>query len=120
MFPRNKMSETLPALMEKFRDAPRIHGFMRAQLCAGARFSMMMIHICYPKLDMSQIVAKCLAKMSKRKRDVGKIDDAVTPVAKDMMDELLRMDAEFFVKGSYAKHSTRAERVNIDDILGIN
>ncbi|KAK1618979.1 hypothetical protein QYE76_024496 [Lolium multiflorum] len=120
MFPRNKMPETLPALMEKFRDAPRIHGFVRAQLSAGARFAMMMIQICYPKLDMSQIVAKCLSKMSKRKRDVGKIDDVVTPVAEDMMDELLRMDAEFFVKGSYAEHSTRAERINIDDILGIN
>ncbi|KAK1697676.1 hypothetical protein QYE76_014373 [Lolium multiflorum] len=71
-------------------------------------------------VNMSKIVAKCLSKMSERKRDVGKIDDVVTPVAEDMMDELLRMDAEFFVKGSYAEHSTRAERVNIDDILGIN
>ncbi|KAK1629581.1 hypothetical protein QYE76_003896 [Lolium multiflorum] len=121
MFPRNKMPETLPALMEKFRDAPRIHGFVRAQLTAGARFAMMMIQICYPKLDMSRIVAKCLAKMAKRKRNVGKIDDIVTPVAEEMMDELLRMDAEFFVKGSYAEHSTRAtnnEQLTIDDILG--
>ena len=123
MFPRNKMPETLPALMEKFRDAPRIHGFVRAQLSAAARFAMMMIKICYPKFDMSQIVTKCLAKMAKRKRNVGKIDDIVTPVAEDMMDELLRMDAEFFVKGSYAEHSTRTannERRTIDDILGSN
>ncbi|KAK1663187.1 hypothetical protein QYE76_051346 [Lolium multiflorum] len=121
MFPRNKMPETLPDLMEKFRDAPRIHGFVRAQLSAGAGFAMMMIKICYPKFDMSQIVTKCLAKMAKRKRNVGKIDDIVTPVAEDMMDELLRMDAEFFVKGSYAEHSTRPannERMTIDDILG--
>ncbi|KAK1680777.1 hypothetical protein QYE76_041625 [Lolium multiflorum] len=121
MFPRNKMPEILPDLMEKFRDAPRIHGFVRAQLSAGARFAMMMIKICYPKFDMSQIVTKCLAKMAKRKRNVGKIDDLVTPVAEDMMDELLRMDAEFFVKGSYAEHSTRPtnnERMTIDDILG--
>ncbi|KAK1606787.1 hypothetical protein QYE76_030460 [Lolium multiflorum] len=64
---------------------------------------------------------ECLAKMAKRKRNVGKIDDIVTPVAEEMMDELLRMDAEFFVKGSYAEHSTRAtnnERLTIDDILG--
>ncbi|KAK1608693.1 hypothetical protein QYE76_032366 [Lolium multiflorum] len=108
MFPRNKMSETLPALMEKFRDAPRIHGFVRAQLAAGARFAMIMIKICYPKLDVGQIVPKCLAKMAKRRRNFGKYDDIVTPVAEDMMDELLRMDAEFFVKGSYAEHSTRA------------
>ncbi|KAK1660291.1 hypothetical protein QYE76_048450 [Lolium multiflorum] len=108
MFPRNKMPETLPALMDKFRDAPRIHGFVRAQLAAGARFAMIMIKICYPKLDVGQIVPKCLEKMSKRKRNFGKYDDIVTPVAEDMMDELLRMDSEFFVKGSYAEHSTRA------------
>ncbi|KAK1649606.1 hypothetical protein QYE76_067411 [Lolium multiflorum] len=121
MFPRNKMPETLPALMDKFRDAPRIHGFVRAQLAAGARFAMIMIKICYPKLDVGQIVPKCLAKMAKRKKNFGKYDDIVTPVAEDMMDELLRMDAEFFVKGSYAEHSTRAinnERLTIDNILG--
>jgi hypothetical protein len=51
---------------------------------------------------------------------MGKIDDLVTPVAEDMMDELLRMDAEFFVKGSYAEHSTRpsTERITIDHVLG--
>ncbi|KAK1647022.1 hypothetical protein QYE76_064827 [Lolium multiflorum] len=121
MFPRNKMPETLPALMDKFRDAPRIHGFVRAQLAAGARFAMIMIKICYPKLDVGQIVPKFLAKTSKRKRNFGKYDDIVTPVADDMMDELLRMDAEFFVKGIYAEHSTRAvnnERLTIDNILG--
>ncbi|KAK1610051.1 hypothetical protein QYE76_033724 [Lolium multiflorum] len=114
-------AETLPALMDKFRDAPRIHGFVRAQLAAGARFAMIMIKICYPKLDVGQIVPKCLEKMSKRKRNFGKYDDIVTPVAEDMMDELLRMDSEFFVKGSYAEHSTRAvnnERLTIDNILG--
>ncbi|KAK1651932.1 hypothetical protein QYE76_069737 [Lolium multiflorum] len=116
-----QMPETLPALMDKFRDAPRIHGFVRAQLAAGARFAMIMIKICYPKLDVGQVVPKCLEKMSKRKRNFGKYDDIVTPVAEDMMDELLRMDSEFFVKGSYAEHSTRAvnnERLTIDNILG--
>jgi hypothetical protein len=81
---------------------------------------MMMIKICYPKFDMSQIVTKCLAKMAKRKRDVSKLEDHVTPVAEDMMDELLRMDAEFFVRGSYAEHSTRTSntgRMTIDNIL---
>jgi hypothetical protein len=123
MFPRNEAPDTLLGLMEKFRDAPRIHNFVRAQLSAGARFAMMMIKICYPKFDMSQIVTKCLAKMAKRKRDVSKIDDHVTPVAEDMMDELLRMDSEFFVRGSYAEHSTRtanAGRMTIDNILSRN
>jgi hypothetical protein len=121
MFPRNKMPETLPALMEKFRDAPRIHGFVRAQLAAGARFAMIMIKICYPKLDVGQVVPKCLAKMAKRRKNFSKYDDVVTPVAKDMMDELLRMDSEFFVKGNYAEHSTRpVNRMTIDNILSHN
>ncbi|KAK1608822.1 hypothetical protein QYE76_032495 [Lolium multiflorum] len=84
MFPRNKMPETLPALMDKFRDAPRIHGFVRAQLAAGARFAMIMIKICYPKLDVGQVVPKCLAKMAKRRKNFSKYDDVVTPVAEDM------------------------------------
>jgi hypothetical protein len=72
---------------------------------------------------MTRIVAKCLAKLSKRKRNIDKINDAVTPVAEEMMDELLRLEAEFFVRGSYAEHRTGAannEGVNIDDILGSN
>lgn len=120
MFPRNRIPDTLPALMEKFRDAPRIHQFVRAQLEAGARFAMIMIQICYPKLDLTQIVDKCLAKQAKRRRNVDKIDDTVRPVAEKMMDELLRLDAEFFVRGSYAEHSTGAannEGINIDAIL---
>jgi hypothetical protein len=119
MFPRNEAPDTLLGLMEKFRDAPKIHGFVRAQLSAGARFAMMMIKICHPKFDMSQIVTKCLAKMAKKKRDISKIDDYVTPVAEDMMDELLRLDSEFFMKGSYDEHSTRtSNRMTIDNILG--
>ena len=123
MFPRNKIPDTLPALMEKFRDAPRIHNFVRAQLSGGTRFAMIMIQICYPKLDLTKIVTKCLAKQTKRKRNIDKINDTVTPVAEEMMDELLRMDSEFFVKGSYAEHTTGAannDRINIDDILGSN
>jgi hypothetical protein len=123
MFPRNEIPDTLPALMEKFRDAPRIHNFVRAQLSAGARFAMIMIQICYRKLDLTKIVAKCLAKQSKRKRNIDKINDIVTPVAEEMMDELLRMDSEFFVRGSYAEHTTTAasnKGLTIDSILGIN
>ena len=120
MFPRNRIPDTLSALMEKFRDAPRIHQFVRAQLEAGARFAMIMIQICYPKLDLTQIVTKCLAKQAKRRRNIDKIDNIVRPIAEEMMDELLRMDAEFFVRGSYAEHSTGAannEGTNIDAIL---
>jgi hypothetical protein len=58
---------------------------------------------------MTKIVEICQAKLTKRRRNIDKINDVVTPVAKEMMDELLRLDAEFFVKGNY---------VNIDDLIG--
>jgi hypothetical protein len=123
MFRRNSPPETLPDLMSKFRDAPRIHELVRAQLTAGTRFAMIILQICYPKLDMTKIVAKCQAKLTRRRRNIDKINDAVTPVAEEMMDELLRLDAEFFVRGSYAEHRSGAasnDRVNIDDIIGDN
>jgi hypothetical protein len=119
MFPRNETPDTLLGLMEKFKDASKIHDFIRAQLSAGARFAMIMIKICHPKFDMNQIIPKCLAKMAKKKRDVSRIDDYVTPLAEAMMDELLCMDSEFFVRGSYSEHSTRSSnRLSIDNILG--
>jgi hypothetical protein len=37
MFPRNIQPKTLPELMNKFKNAQQIHGFVRAQLVAGAR-----------------------------------------------------------------------------------
>ena len=123
MFPRNSPPKTLPDLMNKFRDTPRIHEFVKAQLTAGARFAMIMLQICYTKLDMTTIVERCQAKLTRRRRNIDKINDVVTPMAEEMMDELLRLDAEFFVKGSYAEHRSGTadnERVNIDDIIGDN
>jgi hypothetical protein len=119
LFPRNEIPKTLPELLEVFRDAPRIHNFVRAQLTAGARFAMIMINICHPKLDLTKIVADCLAKKSRRKNDIDTINEMVTPVAESMIDELLRMDSEFFVKGSYAEHKT-TRGLSIDSILGFD
>jgi hypothetical protein len=65
MFPRNAPPKTLPDLMNKFRDAPRIHEFVRAQLTAGARFAMIMLQVVYPKLDMTKIVELCHAKLKR-------------------------------------------------------
>jgi hypothetical protein len=119
MFPRDEAPDTLLGLMEKFRDAPRIHNFVRAQLTAGARFAMIMIHICHPQLDLAKIVSDCLAKKSRRKNNIDEINEMVTPVAEVMMDELLQMDSEFFVKGSYAEHKT-TKGSSIDSILGLD
>ena len=85
---------------------------------------MIMLQVCYPKLDMTTIVERCQAKLTRRRRrNIDKINDVVTSVAEEMMDELLQLDAEFFVKGSYAEHRTAIadnKKVNIDDIMGDN
>ena len=120
MFPRNLQPKTLPDLMDKFKSVRRIHGFVKAQLMAGARFSLIMLQICYPKLDMSNVVDLCHAKLRKRRRNVDKINDAVTPVAEKMIEDLLRMDAAFFKEYHYADTmgaSAEDERINIDDLI---
>jgi hypothetical protein len=119
MFPRNLQPTTLPDLMEKFKSAHQVFGFMKAQLMAGSRFAMIMLQICYPKLDMTNIIEACHVKLRKRRRNVDKINDVVTPVAEDMIDYLLRMDANFFFESHYADFlgaSAEGERINIDDI----
>ena len=120
IFPRNPQPKNLPALMKKFKNVHQIHGFVKVQLMAGARFALIMLQICYPKLDMANIVDLCHAKVRKRRRNIDKINDAVTPVAEKMIEDLLRMDADFFKEHHYADPlGTSAEdvRVNIDDLI---
>jgi hypothetical protein len=122
MFPRNIQPKTLPELMNKFKIPHQIHGFVKAQLIAGARFAMIMLQICHQKLEMTSVVETCHAKLKKRRRGVDKINDRVTPVAKEMIDDLFRMDADFFMDGHYADFmgaSVEGERINIDDIMGM-
>jgi hypothetical protein len=72
---------------------------------------------------MTKVVENYHSRVEKRRRNLDKIIGVVTPVAEEMMDDFLRLDAEFFVKGSYAEHSlstTNNERIDIDDILGDN
>ncbi|KAK1616813.1 hypothetical protein QYE76_022330 [Lolium multiflorum] len=86
------------------------------------RFAMIMLQICYPKLEMTSVVETCHAKLRKRKKNVDKINDKVTPVAEEMIDDLIQMDADFFMEGHYADFmgaSAEDERINIDDILGM-
>ena len=120
MFPRNLQPKTLPELMNKFKSVRRIHGFVKAQLMAGARFSMIMLQICYPKLDMSNVVDLCHERLRKRRRNVDKINEAVTPVAEKMIEDLLRMDAAYFTENHYADSmgaSAEDGRINIDDLM---
>ncbi|KAK1670146.1 hypothetical protein QYE76_058305 [Lolium multiflorum] len=120
MFPRNVQPKTLPELMEKFKDAHRIHDFVRAQLVAGARFALIMLQICHSKLDLTQVVAKVHEKVKRRRVGVDRINTKVSPIAEEMIEDLLRMDADFFADGHYADFLGAApeeNRVTLDNIL---
>ncbi|KAK1685535.1 hypothetical protein QYE76_046383 [Lolium multiflorum] len=120
MFPRNVQPKTLPDLMERFRDARSIHDFVRAQLVAGARFALIMLQICHSKLDLTQVVEKVHQKVKRRRVGVDRINTKVTPIAEEMIEDLLRMDADFFADGHYADFLGAApeeNRVTLDDIL---
>ncbi|KAK1617932.1 hypothetical protein QYE76_023449 [Lolium multiflorum] len=121
MFPRNVQPKSLPELMDKFKNSRQIHDFVKAQLIAGARFALIMLQICHSKLEMTKVVETVHTKLKHRRRGVDKIDEIVTPVGKEMIDDLLRMDADFFVDGRYADFmgaSAEEDRVNIDDLIG--
>jgi hypothetical protein len=85
-------------------------------LLAGARFAMIMLQICHPKFDMSNTVERCHAKVKKRRRNVDKINDNVTPIAEEMIADLLRMDTEFFSDGHYVD-APEGQRVQIYDLI---
>jgi hypothetical protein len=106
--------------MEKFKDPHKIHGFVRAQLVAGARFALIMLQICHSKLDLTQVVAKVHEKVKRRRVSVDRINMKVSPVAEEMIEDLLRMDADFFADGHYADFLGAAPeegRVTLDTIL---
>jgi hypothetical protein len=122
-FPRNVQPKTLPELMEKFKDSHQIHGFVRAQLVAGARVALIMLQIYHSKLDMTKVVEKVHDKLRRRKAGVDRINAKVTPVAEEMIGDLLRMDADFFADGHYADFLGAAPeegRITLDDILNHN
>jgi hypothetical protein len=69
---------------------------------------------------MSNVVDLCHARLRKRKRNVNRINDEVTPVAEKMIEDLLRMDAAYFTESHYDDSlgaSAEDERINIDDLI---
>jgi hypothetical protein len=79
-----------------------------------------MLQIRHSKLDMTKVVEVVHAKLKGHRRSVDKINEKVTPVAEDMIDDLLRMDADFFMEGHYDDFmgaSVDEDRVNIDDLM---
>jgi hypothetical protein len=120
MFPRNPQPAGLPQLMDKFKSVEQIHNFVKVQLVAGARFALIVLKICYPKLSLKNIVSICHAKVREKKQYVDRINEKITSTAEEMIDDLLRMDADFFREHHYAdalEVPTKANRISIDSLI---
>jgi hypothetical protein len=116
MFPWNPRPENLTELMDKFKDVHNIHDFVKAQMVAGAKFALIWLKVCHSKLDLDKVCESLLLKMSKRKINIDKRNAAVSPVAKKMIDELLKVDTTFFKEYRYddSTQNIRVARENID------
>jgi hypothetical protein len=120
MFPRNPRPATLPDLMKKFRSVHQIHDFVKAQLMAGARFALIWLKFFHSKRDLDRVVDVCSSKLKQRRKNIDKLNDAATPIAEKMTDELLRVHAAFFHEYHYADAldtPAKGEKVTIDSFL---
>jgi hypothetical protein len=115
LFSRNPQPANLTELMNKFRDVESIHDFVKAQMVAGAKFSLIWLKVCHSKLDFSGVVDAFYRKTSKIKVNVDRHNAVVLPVAEKMIDELLRFDAAFFTEFWYddSRQIARATKENI-------
>jgi hypothetical protein len=87
---------------------------------AGARFALIRLKICYPKLYLNNVIDICHAKLKRRRKNVDKLNDVVTPIAEKMIEDLLKWDAAFFQEYRYADAlnvPAGGERINIDDLI---
>jgi hypothetical protein len=101
--------------MGKFKDMHSIHDFVKAQMVVGAKVVLIWLKIFHSKLDFRNVVDTFYLKMSKRTVNADMHNAAVSPVAKKMIDELLRVDATFFKEFRYddLTQIVRATRENI-------
>jgi hypothetical protein len=106
--------------MKKLKNAHQIRDFVKTQLMVGARFALIWLKICHSKLDLNKVIDVCYSKLKQRRRNVDKLNDAVTPVFEKMIEELLRVDVDFFHEYHYADAldtPVEGEKVTIDDLL---
>jgi hypothetical protein len=82
--------------MGKFKDVRSIHDFVKAQMIAGAKLSLIWLKICHSKLEFGTVVDTFYRKTSKRRVKIDKYDAIVSPVTEIMVDELLPVDTAFF------------------------
>ncbi|KAK1685401.1 hypothetical protein QYE76_046249 [Lolium multiflorum] len=67
-----------------------------------------------------KVVAKVHEKVRRRRVGVDRINTKVSPIAEEMIEDLLRMDADFFADGHYADFLGAApeeDRITLDSIL---
>jgi hypothetical protein len=96
MFPRNPQPANSTELMAKLKDVESIHGFVKAQMVAGAKFALIWLKVCHSKLDFDKLVETFYRKVSRKRISTDELDKLASPVAENMIDELLRYDADFF------------------------
>jgi hypothetical protein len=75
---------------------------------------------CHSKLDLNKVIDVFYSKLRQRRRNIDKLNDAVTPVVEKMINELLRVDAAFFREYHCADAldaPAEGEKVTIDNLL---
>jgi hypothetical protein len=90
MFPRNPQPENFTNLMEKFKNVRDIHSFVKAQMVAGVKFSLIWLRIHHPKIDLDEVAKGVLLKSSKKRI---KLDHHIEAVSEKMIDTLLKVDS---------------------------
>jgi hypothetical protein len=121
MFSQNPQPGNLPELMGKFKDVRSIHGFVKAQMVAGAKQALIWLKIYHSKLDFNKVVEIFYLKTSKKKIKVDRHEAVVSPFTEVMVNELLRVDTGFFKEFRYdissQNGSTARENVNIKNLI---
>ena len=121
MFPRNPQPDNLPELMGKFKDVHNIHDFVKAQMIAGAKLALIWLKICHSKMEFGRIIDIFHSKVSKRRRNIDKLNVEVSPIAEKMIEELLRVDTAFFKEFRYADSTQNfhaaGDNINIDNLI---
>jgi hypothetical protein len=107
--------------MGKFKDMHSIHDFVKAQMVVGAKVVLIWLKIFHSKLDFRNVVDTFYLKMSKRTVNADMHNAAVSPIAKKMIDELLRVDATFFKEFRYDDSTqivcATRENISIDRLI---
>jgi hypothetical protein len=88
-------------------------------MVVGAKFALIWLRICNSKLDLDRVVETVLLKLSKRRVNIVRHNEAATPIAGRMIDELLKVDKTFFKEYRYddSTQQVRAARENIDRLI---